>query len=95
MSLRYNNNIEFIYLYHLFKGNYLANVFFIKQVKFSNDGSQLFTVCRVSNVISCWDIRNSTDVLYDLPRPGQTSQRIAFDIDPSGKVLTTGDQVKK
>ncbi|KAI7856565.1 WD40-repeat-containing domain protein [Circinella umbellata] len=64
----------------------------VTQVKFSNDGSQLFTVCRVSNVISCWDIRNTTDVLYDLPRPGQTSQRIAFDIDPSGKVLTTGDQ---
>ncbi|KAI9275935.1 WD40-repeat-containing domain protein [Phascolomyces articulosus] len=64
----------------------------VTQVKFSMDGSQLFTVCRVSNVISCWDIRNTADVVYDLPRPGQTSQRIAFDIDPSGKLLITGDQ---
>ncbi|KAI9496871.1 WD40-repeat-containing domain protein [Zychaea mexicana] len=64
----------------------------VTQVKFSPDGSQLFSASRVSNVISCWDIRNTAEVLYELPRPGQTSQRIVFDIDPSGKMLITGAQ---
>ncbi|KAI8140179.1 WD40-repeat-containing domain protein [Fennellomyces sp. T-0311] len=64
----------------------------VTQVKFSPDGSELFTVCRLSNNISCWDIRNTAEVVYNLPRPGQTSQRITFDIDPSGKMLVTADQ---
>lgn len=40
-----------------------------------------------------WDIRNPSDIMLALPRPGNTHQRIQFDIDPWGKWLTTGDTV--
>lgn len=61
-------------------------------MRFSLDGSLLFSASRVANTISCWDIRSTGNVLYELPRPGRTNQRIHFDLDPSGRVLVTGDQ---
>lgn len=64
----------------------------VTQVRFTPDGNFLFTASRTSNVISCWDIRDTANVLYELPRPGKTSQRITFDIDPNGKTLVSGDQ---
>ncbi|CDH57186.1 telomerase cajal body protein 1-like [Lichtheimia corymbifera JMRC:FSU:9682] len=64
----------------------------VTQVRFTPDGNFLYTASRTSNVISCWDIRDTANVLYELPRPGKTSQRITFDIDPSGKTLVSGDQ---
>ncbi|KAL1926903.1 hypothetical protein VTP01DRAFT_5233 [Rhizomucor pusillus] len=64
----------------------------VTQVRFSLDGSLLFSASRVANTISCWDIRSTGNVLYELPRPGRTNQRIHFDLDPSGRVLVTGDQ---
>lgn len=63
-------------------------------MRFTPDGNFLYTASRTSNVISCWDIRDTANVLYELPRPGKTSQRITFDIDPSGKTLVSGDQVR-
>ncbi|ORY89558.1 WD40-repeat-containing domain protein [Syncephalastrum racemosum] len=64
----------------------------VTQVRFSLDGSLLFTASRSSNVIRCWDIRETGNILYTLPRAGNTNQRIHFDIDPSGRTLVTGDQ---
>ncbi|KAI8371379.1 WD40-repeat-containing domain protein [Radiomyces spectabilis] len=64
----------------------------VTQVKFSPDGSLLFSASRQSDAILCWDIRNTANILYELPRPGKTNQRITFDIAASGKVLVTGDQ---
>lgn len=62
------------------------------QVKFSKDGRYLFSASRHANSILCWDIRDSANILYELPRPGKTNQRISFDIDATGKYLMTGDQ---
>jgi WD40 repeat protein len=64
----------------------------VTQVKFSRDGSLLFSASRHSNSILCWDIRDTANVLYELPRPGKTNQRISFDIDATGQFLSTGDQ---
>ncbi|KAI8364078.1 WD40-repeat-containing domain protein [Blakeslea trispora] len=63
----------------------------LTQVKFSKDGMYLFSASRHSDYILCWDIRDSANILYELPRPGRTNQRIQFDLDPSGKYLLTGD----
>jgi WD40 repeat protein len=63
----------------------------VTQVKFSKDGLYLFSASRHADSILCWDIRDSANVLYELPRPGRTNQRIQFDLDASGKYLITGD----
>lgn len=63
------------------------------QVKFSKDGTLLFSASRHANSILCWDIRDSANILYELPRPGKTNQRIAFDIDATGRYLMTGDEL--
>lgn len=62
------------------------------QVKFSKDGTLLFSASRHTNKILCWDIRDSANILFELHRPGKTNQRISFDIDATGKYLMTGDQ---
>ncbi|KAG0170408.1 Telomerase Cajal body protein 1 [Apophysomyces sp. BC1034] len=64
----------------------------VTQVRFSLDGSLLFTASRQANSILCWDIRNTANVLYEIPRLGKTNQRISFDIDASGTTLVTADQ---
>ncbi|ORZ12763.1 WD40-repeat-containing domain protein [Absidia repens] len=67
----------------------------ITQVKFSLDGNLLYSASRQFNRISCWDIRQSGNILYEIDRKGKTNQRITFDLDPTGSVLVTGDQVIK
>ncbi|KAI8089540.1 WD40-repeat-containing domain protein [Halteromyces radiatus] len=64
----------------------------VTQVMFSMDGTRLFSTCRQSNSILCWDIRQSANILYDLDRKGKTNQRVTFDLDPTGSVLISGDQ---
>ncbi|CAO3678076.1 unnamed protein product [Rhizopus stolonifer] len=64
----------------------------VTQVKFSKDGNYLFSASRHANSILCWDIRDSANILYELPRPGKTNQRIHFDFDPTGRHLVTGDE---
>ncbi|CAG8580198.1 12420_t:CDS:10 [Ambispora gerdemannii] len=64
----------------------------VTQIKFSPDGYYLFSASRRDNFIHCWDIRNTGDVLFKLDRVGDTNQRLAFDIDSSGRYLITGDQ---
>ncbi|CEP10569.1 hypothetical protein [Parasitella parasitica] len=61
------------------------------QVQFSKDGLYLYSASRHSNSILCWDIRDSANVLFELPRPGKTNQRMQFDLDATGKYLLTGD----
>ncbi|KAG9289033.1 hypothetical protein G9A89_015582 [Geosiphon pyriformis] len=64
----------------------------VTQVKFSTDGHYLFSASRRDNRVLCWDIRNTGEILYKLDRKGDTNQRLSFDIDPTGKYLTTGNQ---
>jgi len=73
----------------------LPTCFGVTQVQFSPNGLYLFTGGRKSNHISCWDIRNTGQELYQLPRVAQTNQRISFDIHSSGKYLATGSQDNK
>ncbi|GAN04172.1 WD domain, G-beta repeat-containing protein [Mucor ambiguus] len=61
------------------------------QVQFSKDGLYLYSASRHSNSILCWDIRDSANILFELPRPGKTNQRMQFDVDATGKYLMTGD----
>ncbi|KAI8060117.1 WD40-repeat-containing domain protein [Gongronella butleri] len=65
----------------------------VTQVAFSRDGTQLFCASRQANVIQCWDVRQSGNLLYELDRPGKTNQRLTFDLDPTGHLLITGDQI--
>jgi len=62
----------------------------VTQVKFSPDGKFLFTAARKDNNIYCWDIRATGQVLRTFTREANTNQRIAFDVDPTGKWITTG-----
>jgi len=66
----------------------------ITHLQFSTDGKLLFSGHRRSNCILCWDIRNTSRVLYSLARINYNNQRIYFDMDPSGKFLVTGSQVR-
>lgn len=66
----------------------------VTQVKFHPTmPNYVYSTSRKMNHILVWDVRNPTDILMALPRPGNTHQRIQFDIDPWGKWLTTGDTV--
>lgn len=64
----------------------------VTQVKFSPDGTYLFTGARKDNEILCWDLRNTMDVVCRFQRVVQTNQRFVFDIDPLGLHLSTGSQ---
>ncbi|KAI9021188.1 WD40-repeat-containing domain protein [Hyaloraphidium curvatum] len=64
----------------------------VTQVQFSVDGWYLFSASRKDNLILCWDIRNSDEVLYALDRgSSDTNQRMAFDIDRAGQFLAAGN----
>ncbi|KAG0140721.1 hypothetical protein CROQUDRAFT_664803 [Cronartium quercuum f. sp. fusiforme G11] len=65
----------------------------ITQVKFHllND-RVLFSASRKSNLIKCWDLRYVATTFHTFYRPGQTNQRLNFDIDYTGVNLATGAQ---
>lgn len=63
----------------------------MRQVVFSPDGNFLYTGARQDDLIHCWDVRATGQVLYSLPRcTGSTNQRIGFSIEPCGRHLATG-----
>jgi hypothetical protein len=68
----------------------------VTQVKFHPANSEyIYATSRRMNHILVWDVRNTKDVVMALPRPGNTHQRIEFEIDAWGKWLTTGDTVSR
>lgn len=64
----------------------------VTQISFSPDGLYLFSASRKDNLMLCWDIRNSDEVLCAFDRgPSDTNQRMLFDVDVGGKWLVAGD----
>jgi len=63
----------------------------VTHLKFSPDGFFLYSGGRKDPEIICWDLRNPGHVLYTLNRTVETNQRIYFDLDPTGRLLLTGD----
>ncbi|CAM9122918.1 unnamed protein product, partial [Discosporangium mesarthrocarpum] len=59
-------------------------------LKFSPDGSLLFSGARKDSMIFCWDVRQTKEVLHTYHREGDTNQRLGFDVDTSGRFLATG-----
>jgi hypothetical protein len=60
-------------------------------VLFSRDGNYLYSGARRDPSLICWDVRAGGGPLYTLARDtGATNQRVAFDIDPTGRHLATG-----
>ena len=65
----------------------------VTQVTFSRDGNFLYSGARRDAAIVCWDVRSTGAPLYRLQRDAAgTNQRLAFDIDPSGRHLAAGGQ---
>lgn len=80
------DNMELLYVLHGQEGG-------ITHVQFSKDGNYLYTGARKDPYIMCWDIRKAVEVVYKLYRSSEsTNQRIAFDIECSGRHLGTGGQ---
>lgn len=63
----------------------------VSQIEFSKDGKLMITASRKSDEILVWDLRNTGQVLFSLPRNGFTNQRLKFSINSSGTCLGTGD----
>lgn len=54
----------------------------VTQVAFSPDGQRLYSGCRQTGDVQCWDLRNTIRVLYVYERQLATNQRLHFDITP-------------
>eukprot|EP00041_Stephanoeca_diplocostata_P028786 m.832213 g.832213 ORF g.832213 m.832213 type:complete len:524 (+) comp23435_c0_seq5:217-1788(+) len=64
----------------------------VTQVAFSPDGQLLYSGCRQTGDIQCWDLRNTVRVLHVYERQLATNQRLQFDISPDGNHLVSGTQ---
>ncbi|KAL1923912.1 uncharacterized protein VTP21DRAFT_6947 [Calcarisporiella thermophila] len=64
----------------------------LTQVQFSPCGNYLFSASRKDSDVLCWDMRNTSEVVGWMQRKLETNQRMAFDIESSGRWLITGDQ---
>lgn len=85
-ALYAEENAELLFVLHGQEGG-------VTQVLFSRDGNYLYTGGRKDPYILCWDVRNTTGILYKFYRSAEnTNQRIAFDIEPYGRHLGTGGQ---
>ena len=51
----------------------------VTQMEFSCDGTKLFCTYKLTNVLDCWDLRQTSQPLYSIIRSGTTKQRVHFD----------------
>lgn len=89
----YSNSV-FVYVENT-KGSALevTNLSFgVTCVKWSKCGNYLFIGGRRSDSILCWDVRMSLAEVGRVERKCDSSQKMTFDVDPSGKYLWTGSQ---
>ncbi len=67
----------------------------VTHLKFGTEGDLLYVGGRGgggASDILCFDVR-ALRLLFELPRAARTNQRMYFDLDYSGKLLFTGDQM--
>ena len=65
------------------------------QVQWSPDGNYLYTGGRKDAAILCWDVRYTQSTVYAIQREaGHTNQKLSFDIEPCGRHLLSGGQVR-
>lgn len=64
----------------------------ITHIKFSQDGTKLYSGGRKDPEILCWDIRNPGVILFTLQRNVTTNQRMYFDLDSTGRYVMSGNQ---
>ena len=66
--------------------------FGVTHMRWSPCGHYLWVGGRNNDNIHCYDIRTTQSVVGSVKRKLTSNQRMAFDIDPWGKYLCTGDQ---
>ena len=62
----------------------------ITYLKFSNDGSLLFSGTRKDDEILCWDVRNPGNIFASFKRQMTNNQRMYFDFTPCNQHLLSG-----
>ncbi|RKP38364.1 WD40-repeat-containing domain protein, partial [Dimargaris cristalligena] len=62
----------------------------LSQCQFSPCGNYLYLTGRTHYSVFCWDIRQTGKFLFCIDRTLGTSQRISFDVDPTGQFLASG-----
>ncbi|KAK6195388.1 hypothetical protein SNE40_000832 [Patella caerulea] len=63
----------------------------VTHIKFSPDGTKLYSGGRKDPEILCWDLRNPSKILLTMKREVETNQRIYFDLDSSGRYMISGN----
>ncbi|KAK6478097.1 telomerase Cajal body protein 1 [Huso huso] len=63
----------------------------LTHLRFSPDGTLLYSGGRKDPEILCWDLREPGRVLFSMRRAVSTNQRMYFDLEPSGQYLLSGD----
>ena len=64
----------------------------VTHVRFSHDGTYLFSGARQDDAILCYDVRRSQAPLASFERRCATNQRIGFDLSPDSRALLTGGE---
>ncbi|XP_052255898.1 telomerase Cajal body protein 1-like isoform X7 [Dreissena polymorpha] len=62
----------------------------VTQVKFSPDGTKLYSGGRKDNEILCWDMRQPGQILFTLNRLVTTNQRMYFDLTSNSRYIVSG-----
>jgi WD40 repeat protein len=65
----------------------------VTHLSFDRAGNNLFAASRKSNVITCWDVRMTGDVLFRMTRSGDSNMKMGFDVAFRENTLVSGDTV--
>ncbi|KAG8229176.1 hypothetical protein J437_LFUL009893 [Ladona fulva] len=63
----------------------------VTHLRFSPDGTKLYSGGRKDPYVHCWDMRKLGQALFLMERDVETNQRITFDISPDGRFFFSGN----